>query len=150
MRGRVQYLIKWKGYDHSDDTWEPRTNLTNADELLQEFHQQHPDAAKAPIRVVTFGGKCFESSSYELTPKSTHRISLTGQEDDEEFFVYHRMTDLIKTPTKKSENAAGWDIYAAKTHTIPPHSHATVGTGLAVEPPVGTYTRIAPQSGLSA
>ena len=149
VRGRVQYLVKWKGYDHSDDTWEPQTNLTNANELLQEFHQQHPDAPKAPIRVVTYGGKRFELSSYELAPKSTHRISLTDQDDDD-YFVYHRMTESAKAPTRGSENVAGWDIYAAETHTIPPHSRTVVGTGIAIEPPIGTYTRIAPRSGLSA
>ncbi|KZT01563.1 dUTPase-like protein [Laetiporus sulphureus 93-53] len=137
-----------KGYDHSDDTWEPRTNLTNADELLHEFHQQHPDAAKAPIRVVTFGGKRFELSSYEVAPISTHRINMSDHPD--EFFLYHKMTDLAKSLKKSSNEAAGWDIYAAETHEIPPHSRAVVGMGVMIDPSKHTYTRIAPHSGLAA
>ena len=40
LRGRWKspfYLIKWKGYDASDSTWEPLRNLNNARELIQEF-----------------------------------------------------------------------------------------------------------------
>ena len=37
-RGRqIQYLIKWKGYDPSNNTWEPETNLSNADEILSGY-----------------------------------------------------------------------------------------------------------------
>ncbi len=35
-------------------------------------------------------------------------------------------------------------------HEIPPHSQAVVGTGVAIDPPKHTYTRIAPRSGLAA
>ena len=32
-----KYLVKWKGYN--DPTWEPRRNLTNAKEALEEFEK---------------------------------------------------------------------------------------------------------------
>ena len=34
-----EYKICWKGYDAKDDTWEPRSNLTNAPDLLLEFER---------------------------------------------------------------------------------------------------------------
>jgi len=34
------YLIKWKGYDTSENTWESIDNLTNCQLLLQNYHQQ--------------------------------------------------------------------------------------------------------------
>jgi hypothetical protein len=41
IRGRnvVQYLIKWKGYPDSDNTWEPRHHL-HCDTLLEEFDKR--------------------------------------------------------------------------------------------------------------
>ena len=41
MNGRTQeYYVKWLGYDVSENTWEPRKNLTLSDgarELLNAF-----------------------------------------------------------------------------------------------------------------
>src|SRR5258705_214835 len=34
---RLQYLVKWKGYDTSYNSWEPEKNLTNAEEILKEY-----------------------------------------------------------------------------------------------------------------
>lgn len=35
---RRQYLIKWKGYADSENTWEPVKNLTNCSTELERFH----------------------------------------------------------------------------------------------------------------
>jgi transposase InsO family protein len=41
IRKQVKYLIKWKDYPHSDNTWEPRSHL-QCPELLASFHRQNP------------------------------------------------------------------------------------------------------------
>jgi transposase InsO family protein len=38
QRGQ-RYLVKWKGYPHSENTWEPKNNLRNCRKLLQQFQQ---------------------------------------------------------------------------------------------------------------
>lgn len=43
-RGIAQYLIKWKGCESTDNTWEPEENL-NCRKLLKQFLE---DEAKAP------------------------------------------------------------------------------------------------------
>jgi hypothetical protein len=41
-RGRkMHYLVKWKGYPTSDNSWEPEENV-HAEELIKEFHKRNP------------------------------------------------------------------------------------------------------------
>ena len=37
----LQYLIKWKGYPKSDNTWESTTDI-HAPELVKQYHKHHP------------------------------------------------------------------------------------------------------------
>ncbi len=55
-----QYLIKWKGYGHEHNTWEPEANLKNCPELLTDYWasvrskddaKQHKKKDKARKRV---------------------------------------------------------------------------------------------------
>ena len=43
--GQQEYLIKWRNFDHTENTWEPTENL-NCSELLDEFQRRHPNRGK--------------------------------------------------------------------------------------------------------
>ena len=38
------YLVKWKGYLEDEFTWEPGHHLTSAEEKVEEFYQNNPQA----------------------------------------------------------------------------------------------------------
>ena len=44
FHNKLRYLVKWKGWPSSDNSWEPRENLENSPELLEEFHKKHMNA----------------------------------------------------------------------------------------------------------
>lgn len=64
---------------------------------------------------------------------------------------FKRLNDLAKIPTRGSKFSAGYDLYAAtdKDIQIPPHSTVMIGTGLAMELPVGWFGAIFARSGIA-
>ena len=57
---------------------------------------------------------------------------------------------MLELPRYATEGAAGMDLTAAAPATISPGKWLAVGTGLAVEIPVGLEGQIRPRSGLAA
>ena len=55
----------------------------------------------------------------------------------------------VIVPIRGTKDSAGLDIRADDDIMIPAGSRAIIPTGLKMRPPVGTYIRIAPRSGLS-
>ena len=49
MHKRLFYLVKWKGYPLSDNSWEPASHLANAKDLVDSFHAKYPNKASAPL-----------------------------------------------------------------------------------------------------
>lgn len=48
------YLVKWKGYPSSENTWEPKKNLSHASELIATFDAKNKEdsdktEAAAPV-----------------------------------------------------------------------------------------------------
>ena len=62
-----------------------------------------------------------------------------------------KLNDLAKLPTRGSDYAAGYDLYAATNYNIEiqPHTTVKIGTGLSFELPQGTFAAIFPRSGIA-
>lgn len=63
-----------------------------------------------------------------------------------------KLTDTAKIPTRGSEKAAGYDLYAdVKCDiTIPPEATVKIGTGLSIAVPDGYFGAVFARSGLAA
>ena len=44
IRGKLHYLIRWKGYSPSEDSWVAAGELEHARAAVDAFHKAHPDA----------------------------------------------------------------------------------------------------------
>lgn len=62
-----------------------------------------------------------------------------------------RLTETAKIPTRGSDQAAGYDLYAniPEKLTLNPHTTVKIGTGLAIEIPDGYFGAILPRSGMA-
>lgn len=40
-KGELEFFIKWKGYKSSENTWEPESNVTNCDKIVEKFKKAH-------------------------------------------------------------------------------------------------------------
>ena len=47
QRGKIRFLVRWKGYSPEHDSWEPEEALANAPEKLTEFYHEFPTAPGA-------------------------------------------------------------------------------------------------------
>ena len=57
-----QYLIKWKEYPTSKNTWEPLRNLKNCTELLRRYHQHQSSSWSNPEKPKRWGKQSREHS----------------------------------------------------------------------------------------
>src|SRR5258705_8849118 len=44
----IKYRVRWKGYDETDDTWEPLENVSKVIDLVKDFHHLKPKAPRDP------------------------------------------------------------------------------------------------------
>src|SRR5882762_1642293 len=46
-RGKLQYLVHWKGYNSEDNSWEPASVIfQDAPSVVSRFHNDHPSAVR--------------------------------------------------------------------------------------------------------
>ncbi len=52
-QGKKLYLVKWVGYGHEDNTWEPKKNLQAVSDLIQKFEEKYPEICRKPKMIYT-------------------------------------------------------------------------------------------------
>jgi hypothetical protein len=67
VRGKLHYLVHWKGYPIEERTWEPVENIDNAKTLVAKFHRENPSAPR-PITRGTLRFTAYENLTEPTLP----------------------------------------------------------------------------------
>ncbi|XP_035153772.1 testis-specific chromodomain protein Y 1-like [Callithrix jacchus] len=70
--GTTEYLVRWKGYDKQDDTWEPEQNLTNCGKCICDFNRRQTQKQKKSTWIRT------RTTSSNNVRKRTSRTSTSS------------------------------------------------------------------------
>ncbi len=71
----MHFLVKWKGYPMSDNSWEPRENL-HADRLITEYNKKKQRQAEPKKK----GVKSRRARMEEIIPSSSQQIPSSSQQ----------------------------------------------------------------------
>jgi hypothetical protein len=101
---RPQYLIKWKGYPKSDNTWEDAADV-HAPELIKQYHKHRPPQ-KIKGRLLSLP----HSSPFPL-----HMLSTFILNHPQSLFPYPHYRPNIRSPSTIRRQQSSSDLYSTYT-----------------------------------
>merc|ERR1712037_1080080 len=98
--GKVEYLVKWKGWNASDNTWEPVDNLHSSKDLIDEFEGKTEDAEESEVK--------------EESKEKTEDEEVKEEEEAVEA-VEEEPKKAAEEPPEEAMEAKEEDVYDAKS-----------------------------------
>lgn len=85
IKGRHQFLVRWKGYGEDSDTWEQEKDL-NCRKLIEEFLDEDENTEEDAEKHIKQTSKSLKTPKAERKPKKPRSSFKKEEENDEDLF----------------------------------------------------------------
>ncbi|XP_063535229.1 heterochromatin protein 1-like [Cydia strobilella] len=124
IKGKLHYLIRWKGYSADSDTWEPENTLSCA-ELISKYHEEKGNSTKkkesSPKKGKKRGAKKEKSSPKKAKRAKTEWDSENADENAE--YEVDRILEVHHGKNGKREFLIHWKGWSNKFDSWEPENN---------------------------
>ncbi|XP_014368867.2 chromobox protein homolog 1 [Papilio machaon] len=125
IRGKLYYLIRWKGYSADNDTWEPENTLS-CPELINKFNEEKENS-KDEVGKTSRGKKGPKRKSNTKTktsPKKRKNEESDSEDADEEAeYEVERILEVHHKKSGERDFLIHWKGWASKYDSWEPESN---------------------------
>ena len=101
----VQYLVRWKGCEDFNDTWEPSENLAGSAETVAKFEREFVEMQRKSKKEAQEKNKARVAEMKQLQAETSARVALA-------------LENMKKSPPQQRKNSSPWWKYFARLSSV--------------------------------
>ncbi|KAG6462713.1 chromobox protein homolog 3 [Manduca sexta] len=123
IKGKLHYLIRWKGYSADSDTWEPENTLS-CPELINKFNEEKENSKNKESKPTKKAIKRKAKKGKDNQPASKRpKTEWDGKDDENAEYEVERIMEVHHKKNGKREFLIHWKGWSSKFDSWEPESN---------------------------